>query len=307
MRPTYIAGYDGSDASRAALRLVTQLADEGDGEVVVAHVHPVAIRSYGKGASDGAVAALDEQARADAAQMLTDAGVPAAMQRVVGAGSPAEGLHRLCESGPTALVAVGVTHRGELGRIIPGSVAEHLLHGAPCPVAVVPAAAAVTPTRTVAVAYDDSREAQAALHAGVALARRSHARLRLVGVAEMGRSFAAHPNLTYAVGEPLGDLEEQVKHRLEEVARALPSDIHAEARVYAGAVAETLLAACADGIDLLVLGSRGYGPSRSVLLGTVSRHVVDHALCPVIVVPRTASADVLADPAPAEERRPLPA
>ena len=73
-----------------------------------------------------------------AEEMLAKSGVPDAMRRVVGAGSAAEGLHRLAEDEPAALLAVGVTHRGALGRIVPGSVGERLLHGAPCPIAVVP-------------------------------------------------------------------------------------------------------------------------------------------------------------------------
>jgi nucleotide-binding universal stress UspA family protein len=39
-------------------------------------------------------------------------------------------------------------------------------------------------------------------------------------------------------------------------------------------------------VDLLVCGSRGYGPIGSVLLGGVSRRLLHRAACPVIVVPR---------------------
>jgi hypothetical protein len=38
-------------------------------------------------------------------------------------------------------------------------------------------------------------------------------------------------------------------------------------------------------VGLLVCGSRGYGPLRSVLLGGVSRRLVDGAHCPVLVLP----------------------
>lgn len=295
MKPTYIVGHDGSDAAGAALRFTNALAGAAGGDVVVAHVYPRTIRSYAKGASDGPVAALDEQSRADAAQILTDAGVPVAMQHVMSGGSPTEGLQRLVESRQTALVAVGVTHRGTLGRIVPGGVAEHLLHGAPCPVAVVPADAADTPIRTVAVAYDDSREAGAALQVGTALARRLEARLCIIGVSQMGQAFAAPMGVPYLVEEDRGDAEERLKVRLTSIADALPSELQVDVRVHSGSVAPALVTACGDGVDLLVVGSRGYGPSRSVLLGSVSRYVVDHAPCPVIVVPRTASPDVLAE------------
>lgn len=39
-------------------------------------------------------------------------------------------------------------------------------------------------------------------------------------------------------------------------------------------------------VDLLVLGSRGYGPLTRVLLGSVSRRAAQDAPCPVLVVPR---------------------
>jgi nucleotide-binding universal stress UspA family protein len=41
-------------------------------------------------------------------------------------------------------------------------------------------------------------------------------------------------------------------------------------------------------LDLLVLGSRGYGPIRSALLGSVSRALVPSSACPVVVLPRAA-------------------
>ena len=58
------------------------------------------------------------------------------------------------------------------------------------------------------------------------------------------------------------------------------------------------LADAAEGADLLVTGSRGYGPRHSVLVGGVSRYLVDNAPCPVLVVPRVAegAADREADP-----------
>jgi nucleotide-binding universal stress UspA family protein len=39
-------------------------------------------------------------------------------------------------------------------------------------------------------------------------------------------------------------------------------------------------------LDLLVVGSRGRGPSRAVLFGSVSKHLARRARCPVVVVPR---------------------
>jgi nucleotide-binding universal stress UspA family protein len=46
------------------------------------------------------------------------------------------------------------------------------------------------------------------------------------------------------------------------------------------------LADASEGFDMLVVGSRRYGPVRSVLLGSVSSPLIERAACPVIVVPR---------------------
>ncbi|HKI66281.1 MAG TPA: universal stress protein, partial [Solirubrobacterales bacterium] len=53
-----------------------------------------------------------------------------------------------------------------------------------------------------------------------------------------------------------------------------------------GPPAQALAEACEDGVDLLVAGSRGYGPMTRLLLGSVSSRLVAIAPCPVLVVPR---------------------
>jgi nucleotide-binding universal stress UspA family protein len=56
-------------------------------------------------------------------------------------------------------------------------------------------------------------------------------------------------------------------------------------RVTQGHPAEVLLHA-ATGAQLLVMGSRGHGTFAGILLGSVSQHCVQHAPCPVFVVPQ---------------------
>jgi nucleotide-binding universal stress UspA family protein len=51
-------------------------------------------------------------------------------------------------------------------------------------------------------------------------------------------------------------------------------------------VVDTLADLRPEDYDVLVCGSRGYGPARSVLLGGVSSRLVRHARLPVVVVPR---------------------
>jgi len=61
------------------------------------------------------------------------------------------------------------------------------------------------------------------------------------------------------------------------------SDVPVRPRVVQGYAAQVLLDASVDA-DLLVVGSRGHGGFAEALLGSVSQHCVQHALCPVVVV-----------------------
>ncbi len=97
--------------------------------------------------------------------------------------SASHGLQSLAEEEDADLIAIGASHHGVLGRLAPHTVGMRLLHGAPCPVVVVPAEGR-REVRAIAVAYDGRQEAIAALDAGAQLVRRLGARVVLVGVLE---------------------------------------------------------------------------------------------------------------------------
>ena len=291
MSTTYIAGYDGSDASRAALRFTVRLAEKAGAEVVAANVFDQPEVVLGKGAPVGALRELREVARRSADDTLTRTGVPDITHVAVGASSPAEGLHHIAEDQRAALVVVGVTHRGAVGRVL-GSVGERLLHGSPCPVAVVPPDVPDGPVATIGVACDTGVESRAALLAAEQLARALGARLVAITVYEPVTAPYAAPGIPAGVV----DLDRQLKDELEEEVRRVVGGVTAvevEVRVLSGSPGDVLVDAAHDGIDLLVMGSRGYGAVRGVLLGSVSRHLVDHAPCPVLVVPRGVSPDIV--------------
>jgi hypothetical protein len=105
--------------------------------------------------------------------------------------------------------------------------------------------------QTIAVGFVDTPEGRAALDAAEALASRAGAQLRIVVA---GRA-----------GDALGRVE-----------------------CYDEDAAQLLLRVCGE-VDLLVCGSRGWGPVRGLALGSVSRRLVDGACCPLLVVPRGAA------------------
>src|SRR5688500_248308 len=165
MSATYIAGYDGSDASRAALRFAARLAEKTGADVVAANVFDQPQVVFGESAPPGALGELRDVARRGAEDKLAQAGLPDITHVAVGASSPAEGLHNIAADQGARLIVVGGTHRGAVGRVVLGSVGERLLHGSPCPVAVVPPDTPDAPVATVGVAYDARDEARDALRA----------------------------------------------------------------------------------------------------------------------------------------------
>jgi nucleotide-binding universal stress UspA family protein len=75
---------------------------------------------------------------------------------------------------------------------------------------------------------------------------------------------------------------------LQEAVAGTVDDLHPRVqvvtRVVQGHPAQVLLDAAA-GAQLLVVGTRGHGTLAGLLLGSVSQHCVQHAPCPVVVIP----------------------
>lgn len=279
-----IVGFDGSEQARDGLALATLLARARDARLVVAYVylhHPLARHAA---AEDDYARYLreDAEARLRQAAELTDDEVE---QVAVAAGSVAEGLHRLGEERRADMIVVGSSHVGPVGRVLAGSVPERLMQGAPCAVAIAPKGyAATAPGRLerVAAAWDDLDEADLALATAVEIARAAGAQARAIHVCD------AHvPPL---MPRPIAEVEWR-EYRRELRDREVAALEQAAAR--AGAVAEALdgetiavLTERSRELDLLVVGSRCYGPLWRVLLGSTTTKLVREVACPLLIVPR---------------------
>jgi len=77
---------------------------------------------------------------------------------------------------------------------------------------------------------------------------------------------------------------------LDFAAAGVPPELEARTVLLKGPVVESLAALGPEDIDVLVCGSRGYGPVRRVLLGGVSSRLIRRARAPVAVVPRATTA-----------------
>ena len=86
--------------------------------------------------------------------------------------------------------------------------------------------------------------------------------------------------------EDTTELEKATRARLAEtVEQTVGDQASVELRVHQGHPAE-ILVQMSDEASLVVVGSRGRGGFAGMLLGSVSQHVIAHARCPVVVLPR---------------------
>jgi nucleotide-binding universal stress UspA family protein len=140
-------------------------------------------------------------------------------------------------------------------------------------------------TDTIVVGVDGSEGGAAALEFAASEAARRKALLRIVAAWEL-------PVAVYGAGfEPLDPtmldaFRVRAEHLADEASttvKSLQPSVDVEALAVAGQPADALLAQSADA-ELIVVGRRGLGGFKSLLLGSVSQQVVQHADCPVVVV-----------------------
>ena len=144
--------------------------------------------------------------------------------------------------------------------------------------------------RTILVAVDGSRDAEAALHHAATLARDQHACLILLAVVP-----PPPPQLvTVAGGLPAGDMDAHYARVLRDAARELPADVGVQTRLARGVPARHICDVAREcRADLIVMGFHGHGRLHHALLGSVSRTVLHESRLPVLLMhaQRTAEAE----------------
>ncbi|HWH99220.1 MAG TPA: universal stress protein [Propionibacteriaceae bacterium] len=290
-----VIGYDGSEASEDAVAFgLTWCRSTGD-VPIVATVYPEE-HPLGAGRVDVEWATYVRQ-QAEAIQDKARATVgDAALYRSVASTSAAHGLADLAEDVEAVVVIMGTAQETGLSRALLGSSTERLLHGATAPVTIVPPGwrkSAPDRISRIGVAYVDTRDAREALRVAVRIALRIPAQLTLYSV--LGQSSERYSYLAGRTSEQavVEKGRESFGKALDFAAAGVPPELEPRTVLLEGAVVESLAALGPDDVDVLVCGSRGYGPARRVLLGGVSSPLIRRARLPVTVVPRatTASAE----------------
>jgi nucleotide-binding universal stress UspA family protein len=290
MTPPILVAIDPRRDDPAPLTLGLQLARVADAPLLlcatypthsVDRVHPELVTALRTDAEDALRRAAEQMGD-------TPGTLPAVELRAVATtGSPARALHDLADAESPLLMVIGSSSRGQLGRLSPGAVTDRVLYGAPCAVAVAPSGlsleAASAPLRKVGAAYVDAPDGQAALQAAAAIARAAAAHLRLYVVMRPEDFYVtSRPPVTDPFAHQTAqreDAEAELRHGL-----AAAGDPSASGVTLHGETAEALAAASSDS-DLLVCGSRGFGPLRTLILGGTSHALVRRAACSVLVVP----------------------
>lgn len=220
--------------------------------------------------------------------------------RAIATRSHDHGLHELAASEAVAIVIVGASHASAWPQLVPSGLGPRLVHDAAFAVAGVPdgyRTRADQPIRRIGVAYDGSAEARAALVAAVTAVHSFGGELEVITV--QSAQIIAPSTMTGCPGYvDVDDMPgRETRAELDTLLAGLPKDLLAEGTVLDGRPAHQLTRHSRH-LDLLFLGSRGYSPLHALLAGGVSGRVLRDAHCPVIAVPRGASAplDFLAPP-----------
>ena len=203
-------------------------------------------------------------------------------------GDPRERLCNAAYRRGADLIVLGARGLSAVCAFLVGSVSLGVARRAPC--AVLVCKGAPRPVQTVTVALDGSPDSGAAFQFFSGLPLPGGLTTRLLGVVQpLGRYPSSTPDLISpalisALKQYEDGLRQELQTALEEAARALGGRVGSVVKLTpAGLPAEVIVQNASDA-DLVVVGARGLGPLKRVLLGSVSENVLAHATCPVLVV-----------------------
>jgi nucleotide-binding universal stress UspA family protein len=284
-------GVDGFPEGKDAAALGAMIAGATEAELMLVAVHPQPLvpmpeplnwKSLERQASETLRETRDSFAPDARIVVETHLSVPRALERVV------RREHR-------DLLVVGSSRQGPEGRVRIGKRTRQLLCGFKSPLAIAPRGMHKTPKhgfRRIGVGFEGGGEAYAALALAGSIARAAGAELHLCGVVD--DRFPPIPWSAVILGPAaLPDWEEAVHEEVEDlrelaVGRAKATGARARTEILRGRPADALLG-LSEKVDLLVIGSRHWGPVARLLLGSTGEALAHDAACPLLVVPRPAA------------------
>lgn len=276
-----MVGVDSRSGGHDAVALARQLVAPG-GKLTLVHVESGGAAIFERNLRFGYDAAGHEATRKRLETERREAGEHVGLLHV-SAPSTGEGLHRVTETHQADLLVLGSCRRGRLGRAMLGDDTRESLNGASCAVAIAPVgyAALKRDPAVIGVAYDGHRESRAALAAARELAAQTGAAIQVCEVVSL-------PNYAYSSAFVAG-WAENIETVIAAAQRRLDAVEGVDGRAVYGVVGEELATFGRD-VDVLIVGSRGYGPARRLIHGSTSSYLLGHAQCVLLVFPRAAGA-----------------
>ena len=281
-----VAGVDGSDHGREALRFALSEAALRGASVTALRTWSIPpLTTTGVGIIPAYEVVRDELAEGTAAELAqsveeasSEGSVEVELEVVQGdaAGALVE------RSAGAALVVLGSRGRGSVAGPLLGSVSQGVLHHAQCPVAVVHKAERALGSRVV-VGVDGSPGASGAIQWAFAEAKLRSVPVHAVSAYEEPWTLAAAGFSSAEIAlEYRNALAGDAGRVVEAVRSAAPEGVEVTGEVVLASAGRALVDIAGD--DLLVVGSRGRGGFKSLLLGSVSLHCAANARGVAVVV-----------------------
>ncbi len=264
-----IVGFDGTDTGADGLVLAVGLAKAFANELLVAYVYDAKLSA----ASREAAAELSRHAH----EILKGARERVSQSLAVDfraqpAGSPAQGLNDLAVSDRADLIVLGSRRLGPWTREALGGVSQEVMRGASRAVAVAPRGYRHTggfvPQR-IRVGWIPTAEGDRALEVACYMARATGGSVELV--------------TSTAAADTLEQRAERARRTAGETVKKLGAKIPIAVNAQVAEPTDVLIES-SNHVDLIVLGSRGYGSARTMLAGSTSASVVPGAQCPTLVL-----------------------
>ncbi len=284
---------DGSAHAQAALDLLGRLPLSGATEATVLTVVPdLGLPTYEE-QDPTSYAQLRQLQRTEADRTLAEAcdqlrGTGWTLRPERRDGYPAQEILRMAAELPADLVAVGSRGLGRLKRYLLGSVSHRVVRHCSCSVLVGrpgrQGESKPSPLR-VLLAFDGSEPAWAALRSLASLSPSGLVQLSVVHVMTLVTTFRM--DVIQKLGPVFQAQEEAALAGLAKAAEPLKeAGYQVQTELLEGDDASHVIVdrARKEGVDLIVLGDRGYGAVERFLLGSVTTKVLHHAESSVLVV-----------------------